>query len=369
GEWPLRDEVRIYIRNDVAPLLWDYGVGATAVDSTITDPYAEGELQLSVADVIGAGELLMPRNAAAGPDGRLYVADSGNHRVVVYDGTEAVLSFGEFGVDAGQFNEPWGIAADEEFIYVADTWNHRVQKFTLEGEFVTSFGVSGVADSAQANPGFFFGPRALALLSNNQIAVTDTGNHRIQIFDRDGNFVLAAGGIGTVLGQFYEPVGLAASLSDEDGALFVADTWNQRVQELNADINFLPVNEWPVSAWLSQSIDNKPYLALDTAGRLYLTDPEGYRVLVFGRDGTYIGRFGQFGQDATSFDRPTGITVDAEGNVYVVDTGNGRVVKYVAPFGTTAVETQEDPAPPTDTDNIASPETDTETETDAEPTP
>ncbi len=337
GQWPLRDEVRIYIRNDVAGLLWDYGVAATAVSETVTNPYAEGDLQLTVGNIIGQGELIMPRNAAVGPDGLLYVADSGNHRIVVFDGTETVLSFGGFGAGEGQLNEPWGIAVDDEFVYVADTWNHRVQKFTLTGEFVRGFGVSGVAQTAQENPGFFFGPRDLALLNDNQIAVTDTGNHRIQIFDRDGNFVLATGGVGTVSGQFYEPVGLATNPTNAPGALFVADTWNQRIQELNSEISFLPVNEWPVSAWPSQSIDNKPYMALDNADRLYVTDPEGYRVLIFGRDGTYIGRFGQFGQDAAGFDRPTGITLDSEGNVYVVDTGNGRVVQYIAPFGPTSL--------------------------------
>lgn len=331
GQWPLRDELRIYIRNDVAHLLWDYGVGATAVAETISDPYAEGELQPAVSEIIGQGQLVMPRNAAVGPDNRLYVADSGNHRIAVFAGAELLFSFGQFGAGEGELNEPWGIAVDDEFVYVADTWNHRVQKFTLDGEFVSSFGVSGVAESVQANPGFFFGPRALALLANDQIAVTDTGNHRIQIFDRNGNFVLATGGVGTVTGQFYEPVGLASN--EVDGSLFVADTWNQRIQELNSNVNFFAVAEWPVSAWLSQSIDNKPYLALDGAGRLYATDPEGYRVLIFDRAGAYLGRFGQFGQDAAGFDRPTGIAVDDAGNVYVVDTGNGRVVKYEAPLG------------------------------------
>jgi sugar lactone lactonase YvrE len=307
GQWPLRDEVRIYVRNDVMNMLWDYGVNATAVTPTV-DPYAEGQLEPSVLDVIGVGELLMPRNTAVGPDGRLYVADSGNHRIVVFDGNEAVLRFGEFGDQQGQFNEPWGIAVDDAYIYVADTWNHRIQKFTLDGEFVLSFGQSGIAETPESAPSFFFGPRAITLLDNNQLAVTDTGNHRLQIFDREGNFVLATGGIGSNPGQFYEPVGIAASPLG-DGAIFVADTWNQRVQELNSTINFLPVAEWMVLAWQSQSIDNKPYLAMDSAGRIYATDPEGYRVLIFDRNGAYVGRFGQFGQGGAGFDRPTGIAV------------------------------------------------------------
>ncbi|MFN2138372.1 MAG: flippase activity-associated protein Agl23, partial [Candidatus Promineifilaceae bacterium] len=133
GEWPLRHNLRLYIRNDVLPTMWDYGVGAVAAGEVV-DPYAEGELSpqllltLNEGGVGGtaAGQLATPRNMAVGPDGSIYVLDSGNHRLQVFDASgQFVKEWGSFGSEPGQFNEPWGIAVDDENVYVADTWNHR----------------------------------------------------------------------------------------------------------------------------------------------------------------------------------------------------------------------------------------------------
>ncbi|MDT8307748.1 MAG: TIGR03663 family protein, partial [Anaerolineae bacterium] len=230
GSWPLRAQLRLYIKRDVLANLWDFGATAMAVTPPF-DPYAAGELTLTPNLVIGAGageepSLMAPRNVAIGPDGAIYILDTGNHRVAVFDDQGRVLdAWGGQGAEPGRFNEPWGIAVDDEYVYVADTWNHRIQKFTLDGELVTTFGELGMlADVGTDSGGFFFGPRSVALLPENQLAVTDTGNHRIQVFDRDGTFLRIAGSQGPQLGQLNEPVGMATG----GGWLFLADTWNAR---------------------------------------------------------------------------------------------------------------------------------------------
>ncbi len=133
------------------------------------------------------------------------------------------------------FNEPWGIAVDETYVYVADTWNHRIQKFTLEGDFVDSFGMSGSpsAENGDEGLGLFFGPRSIVLLDDNRLLVTDTGNHRMQILDRDGIPLQQVGGFGNQLGQMNEPVGISLG---PDGSVFLADTWNGRVQQFSAEL-------------------------------------------------------------------------------------------------------------------------------------
>ena len=342
GQWPVRHDLRLYIREDVLAELWDHGVGAVSA-AGLTDPYEANALLLTSALVINesgiagtaAGALSSPRNVAIGPDGLAYVADSGNHRIQVFDADgRFVRGWGSFGAEPGQFNEPWGVAVDDRYVYVADTWNHRVQKFTLEGEFVGAYGTSGAppADDPAGGLGLFFGPRDVILIGDDQLLVTDTGNHRLQLMDREGNFLSQIGGFGNQPGQFNEPVGLATA---PDGSIYVADTWNGRIQRLTADLTV--AGEWRVDAWFGQSINNKPYLAVDDAGRVYVTDPEGYRVLIFSPSGAYLNRFGQFGTDLSSLGLPNGLAFDGNGNLWLADAGNHRVLKYPSIFGAAAV--------------------------------
>ena len=91
-----------------------------------------------------------------------------------------------------------------------------------------------------------------------------------------------------VEGKFDEPVGLA---QDAGGDWYVTDTWNHRVQKFDAGWHYLA--QWAVNGWGSESVVNKPYVAVDGArGLVYITDPEGYRVLVFGMDGSFKGTWG-----------------------------------------------------------------------------
>jgi sugar lactone lactonase YvrE len=319
------------VRKDVLAQLWDFGVSEYTYEAPV-DPYGGGDVSVEASVVFGRigtnpGELSTPRNVAVGPDGNVYIADSGNHRIQVFDSDGAFLStFGTFGNEAGQFNEPWGLAVDDQFIYVADTWNFRLQKFTLDGTWVQTIGTGGSPAEGETGGNLYFGPRDIVLLPENRLLVSDTGNHRLQLIDRNGTFISQVGGYGFEPGKLYEPVGIAAG---PDGTLYVADTWNRRVQSFTADL--LPLNQFAVNGWQSESLNNKPYLAVDSLGRIYVTDPEGYRVLIFAADGRFIGRFGTFGSDLIGgVDIPNGITIDADNNVYVVDSNNGRVLKFGA---------------------------------------
>lgn len=332
NEWPYVHRYYMYIRKDVLNELWDYQTGPVT-QPVLVEPYAEGYREIRAARAFGNagtgnGQFTAPRAVALGPDGLLYVADSGNNRIQVLDGEgNFIRAWGSAGSGPGQFQEPWGIAVSEAGqVYVSDTWNHRVQVFDLEGSYLYGWGsfadTKGEADGA---PGVFWGPRDLAVDAQGKVYVADTGNKRVQVFTPEGEYVTQWGGGGLIPGRFEEPTGIAIG---PDGSIYVADTWNRRVQKFTAA--YEPLAEWPIESWESESVVNKPYLRVDSAGRVYVGDPEGYRVLVFDEQGEFLISFGQYGFDTASFALPLGMAIDAEDNLYVVDSDNSRVLKFTA---------------------------------------
>jgi uncharacterized protein (TIGR03663 family) len=328
-DWYHRDEFYFCVRKDVINQLWDYGVGPAPIE-LVEDPYEKGKRELTAMLTWGSqgkgnGQFQDPRGIAVDEAGNVYVADSGNHRIQKFDSDgKFLVQWGSQGMGSGQFQEPWGIAVDAEgHVYVADTWNHRVQKFDAEGNFLLQWGgYRATGGAAVGEEGFFWGPRDIAIDTVGNVYVTDTGNKRVQAFAPDGQFLGQWGGFGVEDGLMDEPVGIAI---DQEGNIYLADTWNQRVQKFDKDFKF--VSKWPISGWYGESVVNKPYLAA-SGDRVYVTDPEGYRVLVFDQSGEFVATFGEYGFDSKSFSLPTGVAVDGEGNVYITDSANHRVMKF-----------------------------------------
>jgi len=337
--WNPSEKFRLYIRKDVLVQLWDYGSTASTVPVE-ADPYEGKQISINADMVIGMtgtqpGQFQNPRDVALAPDGTLYISDTSNNRIqhLAADGSKLQVwgSYADISKGAapgGTFNEPWGIAVGlDGSVYVADIWNHRIQKFTPDGEFINMWGYFGEADT----PFAIWGPRDIAIDGNGNLFVTDTGNHRIVIYDPDGNYINQFGSKGLEAGKFDEPVGIAV---DKDGLVYIADTWNQRIQVMVADASgsYLPLINWEVVAWYGQSLDNKPFIAVDNNGNLFTTDPEGYRVLHFTNTGTFIDYFGDLGTDLKTFNLPTGIITDDTGGLWIADAGNGRIMHFTIPI-------------------------------------
>lgn len=333
--WSPSDRMRMYVRKDVAALIWNYGLAEEAfAEVSFEDPYEDRSIELAAEQVVpgpgGVIQLQSPRNLAVGPDGSLFVADTNNHRVLkLSPGGEELASYGQFGTVDSEFgmNEPWGIdVAGDGSLYVADTWNHRILHISPEGELLGSYGTLGQAETLLS----LWGPRDVAVHPDGRIFVSDTGNKRIVVLSSDGEPLesIASGGAG--LGQLDEPVGLAF---DSQGNLYVADTWNQRIQIFqDGGDGFIAVDEWTVDAWYGQSLDNKPYLDVGENGVVCASDPEGFRVLCFDSSGQFLAGWGSSGEGSQQFGLPSGIAFESEGKVWISDARNGRVMLFEPPI-------------------------------------
>jgi uncharacterized protein (TIGR03663 family) len=257
----------------------------------------------------GNGQFAEPRGLAADGRGNLYVADTKNSRIQVFDASgNFVRAFGRKGSGDGELNEPCGVAVDSEGeIWVADTWNHRIVHFSPDGQFRAAFG-----DPDKS----LFGPRAL-VVSRGALFVSDTGNKRIVRFGRDGKKTGEFGGNGNGPGQLVEPVGIAA---DASGNIVVADTGNHRIQVFDPEGK--PLRQFPVNGW--KDFYTEPYLAIGPGDAIIATDAWGGRVAVYDASGTLRKSF----KAGSDFKQPTGVAVDAFGRLSVSGRGTNRIFAW-----------------------------------------
>jgi uncharacterized protein (TIGR03663 family) len=351
-QWPNRHEFEMYVRRDIAEQIWDLNVTPLArlsnAQEELLQQRAVDLTALSLAaGAMGEKALFAPRAVAVAPSGGQAIADTGNHRVVLVDannqfvrafGSLCKIAEGEAGgcVDPdgsgplelgdGQFQEPWGIAmTGDGSIFVADTWNGRIQVFDAEGNFLRKWGFFNTTNGTLGDPLALFGPRGIAVDSTGNLLVADTGNKRILQFTPMGELLNQIGGGGVRLGNFEEPT--AVAVDPRDGSIYVADAWNRRIQKFDA--NLQPLAEWPVPSWGSQHLYYKPYLTVAGNGDLYASDPENFRILVYNSAGGVKATFGSYGTELNRFGLPNGLAWNGASNtLMVVDADNQRIMNF-----------------------------------------
>ena len=219
-------------------------------------------------------------------------------------------AWGTTGSGPGQFQNAGMIAVSsaDGSVYVADTGNNRVQRFTSDG-----------AQQNETPAGLFNSPAAVAVGPDGTVYVTDTGNNRVHHLSADLQTSLSApvGSQGNLSGQFNGPTGIGVG---PDGSVYVADSGNQRVERFLPDLTH--VSNLPTGAGsVLQGV------AVGTDGVVYVVDSGNERVDRFGTNDALIDSFGTPGTNNGQFQNPRGVAANAAG-VYVADLSQNRVQKF-----------------------------------------
>lgn len=324
------------------------------------------------------GQFSNPQGLAVDGLNRVFVADTANHRIQIFDqerllrptklplfvwGSRCLLREGCTDPDGGgpllpgeaQFDGATDVAVDgENHVYVVDSGNNAIQKFRIDAAtcpsptkpvvpgvcFVTKWGSRGSA------LGLFETPLSIAVDSKNRVLyVTDKLNHRVQRFDLNGVFQRAWGsrceierasdprsgctdpdGTGPLQvgdGQFNEPTAIAV---DGAGNVYVADSGNHRVQKFDPNGRFLA--KWGRRGSGPAQFETPRGLTVDSKGDILVVDQGNDRVQKFTNDGRFIELWGGSGRTEGRFDFPQDIGIDTEGNIYIVELLNHRVQKF-----------------------------------------
>ncbi len=293
---------------------------------------ASGGYQYNIS-VPSIESLCRPYGIAINDTGHLYIADTYNHRMIVLDNIGNIINnwsrqiegsglLENYGTYDGHFNEPMKVAfsPDSEYVYVTDSQNHRIQVFYANGTFKSKWGKYEGVRYGSAE-GEFDDAHGIAFNGTNCLYVADSRNNRIQIFDSEGNYLFHFGGIyGNKSGEFKEPWDVAIH---ENGDIYISDTDNHRIQVFTYDGQFKFM--WGQYGPNPEDLYYPTGIAFDNENNLLVSDMYTDKIKVFSDDGTYISQFGGSGTDDGEFDWPTGIGVNSSGYIYISDEQNNRV--------------------------------------------
>ena len=329
------------------------------------------DLQGNHLDTLGGGSGSGPENLgsarqpAVAPDGSLYVAEYGNARVhrFTVDGQDA----GFFPnpaqpAIAGQLGEPRDVDVDDQTgdIWVADSWNQRVQRFASTGEFISTFGTRSTSPQYGMNY-----PRGIGVDPvSRRVWVVNQRGHHIKRYEYDGTFVDQLGDAeldNSAPGNFRWPLDveffggramitdrnsstvkiLDAASGDEIGQVTRAGNHGGAIDPATGNI-FLadgtrvyvynPSGTTLLTSFGSAGTGDGQFRHIwdmvVSNGVLYVTDDTASRIQAFTTSGTFLGKWGGYGQGGYQFKNPSGIAADADGLIYVADAGNDRVMVF-----------------------------------------
>jgi sugar lactone lactonase YvrE len=308
-----------------------------------------------------SAQLNRPLGVAVDASGNLYIADTDNLRIRRVDATgriTTVAGTGERGYDgddkpatSARLNRPPGVAVDASGnLYIADYFNNRIRRVDTTGQITTVAGTGEAgydgddkpATSAQLN-----GPFGVAVDGSGTLYIADYVNSRIRRVDASGRITTVAGtgesgydgdDKPATSAQLANPNGVAV---DGSGTLYIADTYNNRIRRVDASGRITTVAGTVVGGYdgddkpaTSARLNTPSGVAVDAAGNLFIADSYNNRIRRVDASGqittvagTVVGGYDGDDKPATSarLNTPSGVAVDASGNLFIADSYNHRI--------------------------------------------
>ncbi len=255
----------------------------------------------------------------------LLVSDFEESNIKIFSINDETINYmttiGEYGTSTGKFNMPSKAILKDQYIYIADALNHRIQRFNIFTEEIISWGDFGDGPGQFGGESLIGGGYILGMTadSDGNIYVADIFNNRVQKFDADGNYI-------TEWEASY-PSGIAI---DQDSNIFTSDPFGNNIIQ-KFDSNGVLIKEFGGVGSENGQFNLAAGLFIDFNNYLYVADGNNNRIQKFDTDGNFLDKWGELGGDLAQFNQPIDVAVDNDGNIYVADSRNKRVqVLYIS---------------------------------------
>lgn len=287
------------------------------------DGYVGGSLVMVLDDLPeGLGNISRPWAVATASDGRIYVLDSKDRVLIFSPEGEFIKAFGKNGRRAGEFREASALTIDrDDRVFVADSGNSRIQVFDHDGNYLYDIG-EAPPRRGEAGPGQLKRVISLAISPDDLVYAVDIDAHRVHVFNLDGEFQFAFGEKGTGDGQLHFPVGIGF---DPDGYVYVVNALNFRMEVFSPDGEF--DYKFGRAGDTVGTFSRPKTIAFDLDGNLYVTDSMLNLIQILDWEGEYLGRIGGH-SETPLFSQPFGIWIDANDTLFVADRGNDRIMVF-----------------------------------------
>jgi DNA-binding beta-propeller fold protein YncE len=264
---------------------------------------------------LGSAPLYRPTGIAIDFQGNIFIADTGNDRVVKCDGEGRFLKeTGGFGRGGGEFNRPTYVATDNGLnVYVVDAQNKRIQRLDQNLNFISVIGIEEEDDFSGLGL-----PEGIALTPSGEIVISDAEGDLLIELSGFSEYKTSYGGFGEMEGGLRDPLGIFV---DRNGDIYVADSRNDRVAVFDQFGNFL-------RSLGEKVLSNPGGVAVGQDKSVYVANTGGNSLVVFGPEGDLVAEYGKLEQGMMSLSGPADLDFDKGGKLFLVDSGNDRILVF-----------------------------------------